>query len=153
MTDRMRILLVANGAIVFMLGLAAGFPFAMEILQSFDLAPLPAIPVDPPGDVRGWHMAHMEGILNGMVLFAAAAIAPIVKFSPRGATVAYWGFLVTAWGNTVASIIGPMSETRGLAFGGFWNSIVYVLFVMAIIAIFAALIATLRAALRALPEK
>ena len=46
-----------------------------------------------------------------------------------------------------------MSETRGLAFGGFWNSIVYVLFVIAIVAIFAALIATLRAALRALAGK
>lgn len=150
MTDRMHTLLVANGCVVFLLGLAAGFPFAMEILQRFDLAPLPAIAVDPPGDMRGWRMAHMEGILNGMVLFAAAAIAPLVKFSARGAAVAFWGFLVTAWGNTIASIIGPMTETRGLAFGGFWNSIVYVLFVLAIFAIFTALIATLHAALKSL---
>ena len=150
MTERMRALLVANGAVVFMLGLAAGFPFAFELLQKIELWPFPfSLPFDPPGDVRGWHMAHLEGIMNGLALFAAAGIAPLVKYSPRGAGAAFWGYLIAAWGNTVASIIGPLTETRGLAFGGFWNSIVYLLFVIAIVAIFVALIATLRAALRA----
>jgi hypothetical protein len=147
MTERMRALLVVNGTIAFLLGLAAGFPFALEILQKIDLWPF-SIPFDPPGDTRGWHMAHLEGLLNGLVLFAIAGIAPLLKYSSRGATVSFWGFLVTAWGNTIASIIAPLTETRGLAFGGFWNSIVYLLFLIAIIAIFVAMGATLRAALR-----
>jgi hypothetical protein len=154
MTERMRALLVVNGAIVFLLGLAAGFPFAFEILQKIELWPLPfSLPFDPPGDARGWHMAHLEGLLNGLVLFAIAGVAPVLTYSARGATAAFWGFLVTAWGNTIASIIAPLTETRGLAFGGFWNSVVYLLFVVAIVAIFVAIGATLRAGLRSLGER
>ncbi len=149
MTDRMRALLVANGAIVFLIGLAAGIPFAIEIVQKFELWPLPvSVELDPPGDVRGWRMAHLEGIMNGLVLFAVAGVVPVLRYSPRSAAVAYWGLLITAWGNTIASIIGPMTDTRGLTFGGFWNSIVYLLFVVAIVGIVAAIIATLVAALR-----
>ena len=148
--DKLRAMMVAHGAALFLLGLASGIPFAFEILQRIELWPLPfSIPADIPGDVRGWKMAHLEGILNGMTLFAIAGISQLLRFTPRSASVAYWGAVLAAWANTVASIIGPLTETRGLAFGGFWNSIVYLLFVAAIIGIVAAMIAILQAAWRA----
>lgn len=150
MNERTRALLVANGAALFLLGLASGIPFAIEILQRFELWPLPfSIPMDMPGDVRGWKMAHLEGILNGMTLFAIAGTAHLLKFTPRGALVTWWGAVMAAWANTIASIIGPLTETRGLAIGGIWNSVVYLLFVAAIFGIVAAMIAILQAALRA----
>lgn len=150
MTERMRALLVAHGAALFLLGLASGIPFAIELLQRFELWPLPvSIPMDIPGDARGWKMAHLEGILNGLTLFAVAGTAHLLKFTPRGAWIAWWGAVSAAWANTIASIIGPLTETRGLAFGGVWNSVVYLLFVIAIFGIVAAMIAVLQAALRA----
>ena len=150
MTDRMRALLVAHGALIFLVGLAAGIPFAIEILQKFELWPLPfSIALDLPGDVRGWRMAHMEGILNGMMLFAFAGMVSILRYTPRSDMLTYWGLVIAAWANTVASVIGPLTETRGLAFGGFWNSIVYLLFFASIIGIVAAVFYTLFAALRA----
>jgi hypothetical protein len=105
--------------------------------------------MDVPGDARGWKMAHLEGILNGLTLFAIAGTAHLLKFTSRGATMAWWGAVAAAWANTVASIIGPLTETRGLAFGGSWNSIVYLLFLIAVVGIVAAMIAILQAALRA----
>jgi len=147
MTDRQRATLVAHGTMVFLLGLLAGFPFAFEILQRVELWPVPgAISFDPPGDLRGWRMAHLEGMLNGLVLFAVAGIAPVLHLDAGAARTVVVALLVTAWGNTVASIIGPLTETRGLAFGGFWNSTVYLLFVAAIIGIVTALVVILRAA-------
>ena len=147
MSDRQRATLVTHGTIVFLLGLAAGFPFAFEILQRIELWPVPGtLPFDPPGDLRGWRMAHLEGVLNGLVLFAVAGIAPVLRLTAGSARTVVVALLVTAWGNTVASIIGPLSETRGLAFGGFWNSIVYLLFVAAIVGIVTALVVILRAA-------
>jgi hypothetical protein len=142
--------LVAHGAALFLLGLASGVPFGIELLQRFELWPLPvSIPMDVPGDARGWKMAHLEGILNGLTLFAIAGTAHLLKFTSRGATMAWWGAVAAAWANTVASIIGPLTETRGLAFGGSWNSIVYLLFLIAVVGIVAAMIAILQAALRA----
>ncbi len=87
-------------------------------------------------------MAHLEGILNGMLLFGVAAVAPLLQLGPRGAAWVTKGLLVCAWGNVTASWIGPLSETRGLAFSGVsWNSLVYLLFIAAIIGVVGAMVA------------
>ncbi len=136
MTGRQQQLLIANGAIVFLLGMASGFPLAFELLGRFELWPLPlVIEFDMPGDTRGWVMAHLEGILNGVLLIAIAAVADRLALSARAGTIIFWGLLVTAYGNMAASIISPLFDARGLSFGGVMNSIVYLLFVAAIIAI------------------
>lgn len=126
--------LVAHGALVFLLGLAAGFPFAFEILGRLELWPIPgSVPVAIPGDVRGWRMAHLEGILNGVVLIAVGACGDRLRLGARGVAWVVYGLLVCAWGNIVASWIAPLTETRGLAFTLGWNGLVYLLFVAAIV--------------------
>ena len=143
MTDRDRRTLVAHGAIVFLLGMAAGFPFAFEILGRIELWPVPgSVEVDMPGDYRGWRMAHLEGVLNGLLLIGVAAVGPLLTLGPRGTSWVVKGLLVCAWGNIIASWIGPLSETRGLAFTGIsWNSLVYLLFVAAIVGVLGAMVA------------
>lgn len=148
MTPRTSSYLVVNGAIMILIGLAAGFPFAFEVLQRFELWPLPfVIPFDPPGDVRAWRMAHLEGILNGIFLFVVAGLASHVRLSPRGTAWVFWGLLVMGWGNVIASTLSPIFDARGLTFGGFWNSISYFLFVAGIFGAVAALIALIGGAL------
>lgn len=143
MSEQDRRTLVAHGALVFLVGLLAGFPFAFEILGRVELWPVPgSIAVEMPGDLRGWRMAHLEGILNGLLLIAVAAVAPVITLGSRGAAWLTKGLLVCAWGNVTASWIGPLSETRGLAFTGFsWNSLVYLLFVAAIVGVVGAMLA------------
>lgn len=141
MTERQQQLLIGNGAIVFLLGMAAGFPLAFELLGRFELWPLPfIIEFDMPGDTRGWVMAHLEGVLNGVLLISIAAVAPRLTLSPKAGTYVFWGLLVTAWGNIAASTLSPLFDARGLSFGGFMNSIVYLLFVAAIIAVIWAMV-------------
>ena len=137
MTERLRALLVANGALVFLLGMAAGFPFAFVILGKVVLWPFPgAIAWNGPGDVRAWRMAHLEGILNGLTLLAVAAVAPQLGLGARAQRVLGWALLVTAWGNMIASLVGPLSGGRGLEFGGgLANSLMYLLFVAAVVAV------------------
>lgn len=126
--------LVAHGALVFLFGLAAGFPFAFEILGRLELWPVPgSVPISMPGDVRGWRMAHLEGILNGLVLISVGSFGDRLRLGPRGVAWVVYGLLVCAWGNIVASWIGPLTETRGLAFTVGWNGLVYLLFVAAIV--------------------
>src|SRR2546427_241712 len=100
MTERLQSLLIASGALVFLLGMLAGFPFTLVVLGT---------PVGP-GDVRGWRMAHLEGILNGLLLIAVAAVAavaPRLRLTARMQSVLAWSLLLTAWPNTIASILGP----------------------------------------------
>src|SRR5262249_46368507 len=69
MNDRLRSLMVGHGALVFLVGMVAGFPFAFAILGRIVLWPFPgAIDWTGSTDVRAWRMAHLEGILNGLTL-------------------------------------------------------------------------------------
>ncbi len=49
MDERLRHKMIFHGAVVILLGLLAGFPFAFVITEQM------------PGDVRAWRMAHLEG--------------------------------------------------------------------------------------------
>jgi hypothetical protein len=142
MNERDQRTLVRHGAIVFLLGLAAGFPFAVEIVGRLDLWPFPASPaIDMPGDYRGWRMAHLEGVLNGLLLISVAAVGGHLKLGKRGAAWVTRGLLVCAWGNILASWIGPLAGQRGLTFDGLgWNSLVYLLFVAAIVGVIGAMV-------------
>jgi hypothetical protein len=150
MSDRRRALLVANGALVFLIGMAAGFPFAFVLLEKIALWPFPEIHWRVPGDVRGWRMAHLEGILNGLMLFAVAAAGRHLVLSARAQTILFWSLVITAWGNIVASVIGPVLGGRGLEFGGgVANSLMFLFFMAAIVTVIIAMVLVFRGALRA----
>jgi hypothetical protein len=140
-SERLQRLMIANGALVFIVGLLAGFPFAFIILGKIVLWPVPgALDWQMPGDLRGWRMAHLEGILNGLTLWAVAAIAPKLPLGDTAARVIAWGLVITAWGNIIASVIGPVFGGRGLEFGGgVANSLMYLLFVAAILTVVVAI--------------
>lgn len=150
MLERWRPRLIANGALVFLVGLLAGFPFAFFELGKIALWPVPgAISLSLPTDVRGWRMAHLEGILNGLTLFAVAALLSNLRLREREYELLGWSLMVTAWGNTVASLLGPIFGGRGLEFGGsIVNSVMYLLFVAAVIAVIIAMLLICRGALR-----
>jgi hypothetical protein len=141
MDRRLQSLMIANGALVFLAGLIAGFPWAFLLIGKVVLWPIPgAIEWSVPGDVRAWRMAHLEGILNGLTLIAVAAVGERLALGETAQRIVAWGLVVTAWGNVVASIIGPLSGGRGLVFGGgVANSVMYLLFVAAIVAVMVAM--------------
>jgi hypothetical protein len=120
--------MVFHGAIVVVLGLLLGFPFAMALLS------------DPQGDVRAWRMAHLEGILNGLLVIAVAGVGRHLNLTAAAPRVLAWSLIGMAYGNVVASALGAASGVRGLEPAGpAVNLIVYVLFVLAIVAVFVAM--------------
>ena len=149
MSERLQSLMVAHGALVFLLGMRGGFPFAFEILGRIELWPIPgSLEIEMPGDYRGWRMAHLEGVLNGLLLISVGSFGGRLRLSARGAAWVAWGLIVTAWGNIVASVIGPLTGTRGLSFtGASWNSLVFLLFMVAIVAVLVAMWLVFRGAL------
>lgn len=148
MSGRLRSLMVAHGALVFLVGMLAGFGFTFVLVPELSTQPAPI-----PGDVRGWRMAHLEGILNGLTLIGVAAVGDRLRLSARGQQVVAWGLILTAWGNMIASVIGPLFGGRGLTFGGgLANSLMYLLFVAAVVTVLVAMWLVVVGAFRAASE-
>jgi hypothetical protein len=119
--------MIFHGAVVIALGLAAGFPYAFVITG------------DLPGSERAWRMAHLEGVVNGLLLLAVAGVWNSLVLGARAQAVVAWALVVTAWGNLVASTLGAVFGVRGLTPGGpASNRLVYVLFMAAVVTVLVA---------------
>jgi hypothetical protein len=113
-----------HGAAVIWVGLLAGLPFGMVIMGRM------------PGDTRAWHMAHLEGILNGLLTIAAGAALGRLTLDERSIPLYARSFIVAAWGNVIASIFAAMVHQRGLELAlPLTNLVVFVGFVIAIVAV------------------
>jgi hypothetical protein len=120
LSERQKTLLVLNGVGVLAAGVfLAGWLYFIMLLEGIRLFPfVEFIQADVPGDRRAWNMAHMEGITNGLLLMATAAVAPFIKLGERACKVLFWASLAYAWLFTLPAIANAFFETRGLAFGG-----------------------------------
>jgi len=132
MTERTRVLLVLNGIGLWITALLVGWMYMFMLLGEIELFPIiPGIDVQIPGEARAWNMAHLEGITNGLLLMAIAAIAPQLSWSDRQQRTAFWSAVITGWGFTVPAWANALVGTRGLAFdggpfpGGLANSVIY----------------------------
>ncbi len=127
MHEALRRRLAFHGAVAILLGLLAGFPFAFVILGQMN------------GDLRAWRMAHLEGLLNGMLLWAVAGIGAVLSLGDGAQRTLVWALVVTAYGNSLAAILGAAAGQRGLEPGGtLANTTVYVMFMVALAAVFVA---------------
>ena len=121
MNPRLRARMLYHGAIVIMLGLLAGFPYAFVLTGQI------------AGEERAWRMAHMEGLLNGMLVLLAAAVSSALVLSARQQSWLAWSLVVAAYGNVIASTIGATFGVRGLALAGpAMNAVMNLLFWVAI---------------------
>jgi hypothetical protein len=85
-------------------------------------------------------MAHLEGVLNGLVAIAIAAAGGLLVLSQRQQRVLAVCVVGMAYGNVVGSILGAATGNRGLAPGGsLLNTAVYLFFVAAVAGIVVAL--------------
>ena len=126
--------LVFHGAIVFLAGLFIGFPFGAAIVNEAAQSVIDA-----------WQLAHLEGITNGLLLIAVGAVlgnSPLEKWQPRNVLLVQWPLIVTGYANIIASTIGAVTGSRGVAATGpFSNWVVYLIFIVGVIAVFTAMFA------------
>jgi hypothetical protein len=140
MQSRTATALVMHGLVVILLGLLVGFPYASAINEGWG------------GDAeRAWRTAHLEGLLNGMLVVLLGVATPLLRFAGNEERWFRLGALVTGYGNILAAALAAAAKVRGLEPGGpAANWVVYALFTAAVVGVLAALILGLRAARRAL---
>ena len=128
MEKKLRASLVFHGAIVILLGMLAGFPYAFVIMGTME------------GDLRAWRMAHLEGVMNGLLCLAAAGVFRRLSLTAGQQRLMTWSFIVMAYGNIVASILGAWTGHRGLELAApAANMAVFARFTSAIIGVFVGL--------------
>jgi len=134
---RTRSSLVGHGLAVILLGLLIGFPYALVISGTL------------VGSERAWRMAHLEGVLNGLLLVAIGAAGGSIALDARRAKWVQWALIVTAYGNVFGAAFGAMTGERGLAFAGpAANLVVYFSFLVAVVAVLFAVALAMAGAFR-----
>lgn len=132
--------LVMHGVIVVLLGLLVGFPYASAITEGWGAEA-----------ERAWRTAHLEGVLNGMLVIVLGAATPHLRLTSSQERWLRLGALATGYGNVLAAALAAASGERGLAPGGpLANWVVYALFLAGVVGVLAALWIALRGAVRAL---
>jgi hypothetical protein len=114
------------------IGLLAGFPYTGVVLRDHakewaageqqslaSLGWLKWLAEHTPGTERAWKMAHLEGLLNGLCLMVVSAIVPVLSKLSRD-ELGHLGtaMAVTAYGNSVASLLCALGDVRGMLAAG-----------------------------------
>jgi hypothetical protein len=111
-------LLIVQGGLVLLLGFAAGFGFLFYLLGSIELWPIPGtIDYQLPGTDKAWRMSHLEGVMNGFMLWLVAAVLPTLDLPGKSARRVTLCLIATAWTFPIASLFDAFFEnSRGLRF-------------------------------------
>lgn len=92
-----------HGLIILFLGLLAGIGFSVAATGSQDA---PAYGV--------WRFAHMEGLLNGLLVIAIAAAWPAIYREGGVLSAARWGLIVGCYANIIGPLINALFVTKRL---------------------------------------
>ena len=131
-------LLLGHGALVLLAGFAIGFGFLFFLIGEIKLWPFPgSIEYQLPGTYDAWRMAHMEGIINGVLLWILASVLPLLASMFTRVYRLAVAMVVAAWTIVVASVIDPFyPDARGLDFSfgeNLPNDVAFFLFYIGIV--------------------
>jgi hypothetical protein len=113
-----RLRLLMHGSIIIVIGLLSGFGFLFVILDSVSVWPV-VIELDAafPGSERGWRLAHVAGISNGLMMIVAGLTLVHIEATKRAQAWIVWGMIYTGWANTIFFHMGNFSSNRALSAG------------------------------------
>lgn len=116
--ERGRARLIMHGCIIAVIGLLSGFGLVFVILDAVTVWPL-TIPTEAPfpGSERGWRVAHVAGVMNGLMMVIIGLALVQVMPGKRSQGWIVWGMIYTGWGNTVFFHCANFSSNRALSAG------------------------------------
>ena len=116
--QRGRLRLIQQGAIIAVIGLLSGFGMVFAILDAIHVWPVTSpFDGDIPGSERGWRVAHVAGVMNGMLMILIGLALTSTVPTRRTQAWIVWGMVYTGWGNTIFFHCANLSSNRGLSAG------------------------------------
>lgn len=114
--NRLQTLLILNGSLVLLLGLISGIGLLIEVLNAIDLWPVfIALESGFPGTQKGWQLAHVAGVMNGILMIIGALLFSVLNTTRQ---CEYWitiSLIYTGWGNSIFFHCANFSSNRALA--------------------------------------
>lgn len=124
--------LAFHGSIVLLIGLLAGIGFSYAATTASVGSDL----------YKNWHFAHLEGLLNGIVVLAVAGAWPAIGRPGRAVTLGKWLLILGAYANAIGPwitalfighrVIQPHTPLENVVVYGFYIPGVLPLFAVAI---------------------
>jgi hypothetical protein len=109
--------MVAHGAIVILIALAAGFGLVISLIGGFEVFPGTIIEFGFPGDPRAWARTHAGGIMNGLLVISGALVIHAMDLPRMTASRLFWMLVGTGYANTVFYWGALFAPSRAVSFG------------------------------------
>jgi len=115
--DRLQRIMLANGLLVVLAAMLAGFMLMFALLEGFEIWPGLTLQFTVYGTSEGWVRAHSGGTMNGLLVIVIALALPKLNLSPTMQRVTSYGFIYVAWSFTLFYWLGNAAGNRALSIG------------------------------------
>lgn len=115
--DRLQRIMLANGMLVILVAMLAGYMLMFSLLGGFEIWPGQTLTFSVYGSAEGWVRAHSGGAMNGLLVIAIALALPKLGLSDALQKFTAWGFIYVAWSFTVFYWFGNAAGNRALSIG------------------------------------
>jgi styrene-oxide isomerase len=109
--------MLANGLLVVLAAMFAGFMLMFSLLGGFEIWPGRTLQFSVYGTSEGWVRAHSGGTMNGLLVIVIALALPKLNLSPTMQRVTCYGFIYVAWSFTLFYWLGNAAGNRALSIG------------------------------------
>jgi hypothetical protein len=109
--------MVAHGAIVILIGLAAGFGLVISLIGGFEVFPGTIVEFTFPADPAAWARTHVGGLLNGILVITGALVIHAMNLPQKTASRLCWMLVGTGYANTMFYWGGLFAPNHAVTFG------------------------------------
>jgi hypothetical protein len=102
MRNEVRLFLIRHGAIVALIGSLAGLGFLFEITGDF------------PGSHKAWHLAHLQGVLTGIMILAVSSFVNLLSLGDRKLRILAYAFVIFGYCYSLGPVSGALLGVKGL---------------------------------------
>ncbi|MFO7559876.1 MAG: hypothetical protein R6X10_13665 [Desulfobacterales bacterium] len=102
MNQAYRLLMIKHGAIVAFLGALSGLAYTFVITG------------DIPGSIRAWHLAHLQGVMTGILIIAVSSCISQLTLDQKKSRILAYSYVVTGYFYSIGPIWGAILDVRGI---------------------------------------
>lgn len=102
MNQSHRLFMIKHGAVVAFLGALSGLAYTFVITG------------DIPGSIRAWHLAHLQGVMTGMLILAVSACITHLNLDQRKCGILAYSFVITGYCYSIGPLWGAVLGVRGI---------------------------------------
>jgi hypothetical protein len=102
MNQAHRLFMIKHGAVVAFLGALSGLVYTFVITG------------DIPGSIRAWHLAHLQGVMTGILIIAVSSCVSHLKLNQRKSQILIYSYVITGYCYSIGPVWGAILDVRGI---------------------------------------